>query len=88
MKCVHGEAIDFCRHLAGNVGIGTPRFSGILSQHPAAFRFTRHHPGQARHSTGSVGKGQPIGFRMLDTDYTGNDGVVHVDVTCAVQRQK
>lgn len=42
------------------------------------------------HSYGLVviGKGQPIGFRMLDTDYTGNDGVVHVDVTCAVQRQK
>lgn len=35
-----------------------------------------------------IGKGQPIAFRMLDSDYTGNNGVVHVDVTCAVQRQK
>lgn len=42
------------------------------------------------HSYGLVviGKGKPIGFRMLDTDYIGNDGVVHVDVTCAVQRPK
>ncbi len=41
------------------------------------------------HSYGIVviGKGKSIGFRMLDNDYTGNSGVVHVDVTCAVQRQ-
>ncbi len=35
-----------------------------------------------------IGKGQPVEFRMLDSDYTGNNGVVHVDVTCAVQREK
>jgi hypothetical protein len=42
------------------------------------------------HSYGLVviGKGQPVEFRMLDSDYTGNSGVVHVDITCAVQRQK
>ena len=42
------------------------------------------------HSYGLVviGKGESVGFRMLDTDYTGNDGVIHVDVTCAVQREK
>lgn len=33
-----------------------------------------------------IGKGQPVKFRLLDTDYSGNGGVVHVDVTCAVQR--
>lgn len=32
-----------------------------------------------------IGKGKSIGFRMLDSDYTGNNGVVHVDVTCGVQ---
>jgi hypothetical protein len=47
-------------------------------------------PYQSNHAYGIVviGKGKPIAFRMLDSDYTGNDGVVHVDVTCAVQRQK
>jgi hypothetical protein len=44
---------------------------------------------QPNHSYGIVviGKGKPVRFRMLDFDYTGNSGVVHVDVTCAVQRQ-
>ena len=47
-------------------------------------------PYQQNHSYGLVviGKGKSIGFRMLDSDYTGNNGVVHVDVTCAVQRPK
>jgi hypothetical protein len=47
-------------------------------------------PYQPNHSYGLVviGKGKSIGFRMLDSDYTGNNGVVHVDVTCAVQREK
>jgi hypothetical protein len=35
-----------------------------------------------------IGKGKSIGFRMLDSNYTGNNGVVHVDVTCGVQRQQ
>lgn len=46
-------------------------------------------PYQSNHGYGLVviGKGKPIAFRMLDSDYTGNTGVVHVDITCAVQRQ-
>ena len=46
-----------------------------------------YHP---NHSYGIVviGKGKSVGFRLLDSDYTGNNGVVHVDVTCAVQRTK
>lgn len=45
---------------------------------------------KSNHSYGIVviGKGQPVEFRMLDSDYTGNNGVIHVDVTCAVQRPK
>jgi len=41
---------------------------------------------QSNHSYGIVviGKGKPVAFRMLDTDYSGNGGVVHVDVTCGV----
>ena len=41
---------------------------------------------QPNHSYGIVviGKGKPVTFRMLDTDYTGNSGVIHVDVTCGV----
>lgn len=47
-------------------------------------------PYKPNHSYGLVviGKGKPIAFRMLDSNYTGNNGVVHVDVTCAVQRQQ
>jgi hypothetical protein len=47
-------------------------------------------PYKPNHTYGLVviGKGKAIGFRMLDSDYTGNNGVVHVDVTCAVQREK
>jgi hypothetical protein len=47
-------------------------------------------PYKPNHSYGLVviGKGKPIGFRMLDSNYTGNNGVVHVDITCAVQREK
>jgi hypothetical protein len=47
-------------------------------------------PYKPNHSYGLVviGEGKSIGFRMLDSDYTGNNGVVHVDVTCAVQREK
>jgi hypothetical protein len=41
---------------------------------------------QPNHSYGIVviGRGQPVAFRMLDTDYSGNSGVIHVDVTCGV----
>jgi hypothetical protein len=41
---------------------------------------------QPNHSYGIVviGKGKPVSFRLLDTDYSGNGGVVHVDVTCGV----
>jgi hypothetical protein len=41
---------------------------------------------QPNHSYGIVviGKGQPISFRMLDSDYSGNSGVIHVEVTCGV----
>lgn len=44
-------------------------------------------PYQPNHGYGLVviGKGRRISFRMLDSDYTGNHGVVHVDVICAVQ---
>lgn len=47
-------------------------------------------PYQSNHSYGIVfiGKGKPVEFQMLDRDYTGNNGVVHVDITCAVQRQR
>jgi hypothetical protein len=47
-------------------------------------------PYKPNHSYGLVviGNGKSIGFRMLDSDYTGNNGVVHVDVTCAVQQEK
>jgi hypothetical protein len=46
-------------------------------------------PYQSNHSYALVviGKGKPIAFRMLDSNYAGNSGVVHVDITCAVQRQ-
>ena len=45
-------------------------------------------PYQPNHSYGIVviGKGKPVRFRMLDSGYTGNNGVVHVDISCAVQR--
>jgi hypothetical protein len=41
---------------------------------------------QPNHSYGIVviGKGKPVAFRMLDTDYSGNSGVIHVEVTCGV----
>jgi hypothetical protein len=47
-------------------------------------------PYKSNHAYGIVfiGKGKPVDFRMLDRDYTGNNGVIHVDVTCAVQREQ
>ena len=45
---------------------------------------------QSNHSYGIVviGKGKPVSFRLLDTDYSGNGGVVHVDVTCGVKTDR